>query len=564
MSEKIIYPPLLPDLEDWPIFKLSEDRLRFIEEISEHTYQLISAESKDLEQVLSKTIYLEKIRIKEDPWKADPPQEIKFWRKLQKRLRASFTSEDKARIQDELLKIIIHRYAEEIVGNFRIKTFKFARKFLTAFFSRLLNTAAERNHRRIYGRKFRLYDKLRVQGPVEKIRKLSSQGTIIVVPSHFSNLDSILIGYALDTIVGLPALSYGAGLNLYNSEIVGYYFNRLGAYRIDRRKKNSIYLQTLKSMSTLSIRRGVHSLFFPGGTRSRSGALENKFKLGLLGTVVEAQRMALQSNLDNKIFIVPLVLGYHSVLEGNYLINQHLSRTGKEKFLSTKEDFGVLSILKFAWRFFSASSNIWLSFGDPLDVAGNIVDEEGRSMDENGHVIELSDYFLGEHGIEANIQREQVYTQHLAKEILNRFKAENIVLSSHLVAFAAFNWLRRNHKNLDIFGIIRLPFEDILFDRAGILKNIDLLKHRIMTMVDRGEIKASPIIAQSPEAILEDGIHQLGVFHAKKPLKINKAGDLISEDFKLLYYYHNRLINFELESALNGLDTKAKIVEHAI
>ena len=551
MPDKKIYPATRPDLQDWPIYQLSEDRINFIEEITEYTHQVIIRENADLESILSKTIYLEKIRIKEDPWKADPPQEIKFWRKLQNRLNASFTSEEKERIQEELLKIIVQRYAEEIVGNFKIKTFKFARKFLTSFFSRLLNTAAERNHRRIYSRKYRLYDKLRVRGPIQKIRELSEKGTLIVVPSHFSNLDSILIGYALDAIVGLPALSYGAGLNLYNSEIVGYFFNRLGAYRIDRRKKNPIYLQTLKSMSTLSVKRGVHSLFFPGGTRSRSGALEDRFKLGLLGTVVEAQRMSLQEGLNNKIFVVPLVLGYHSVLEGKYLINQHLSRTGKEKFLSSKDQFGSLrSILKFAWRFFSVSSNITLSFGDPIDVAGNEINDVGESLDENGNLIDLSHYFLGDERIEANPQSEQVYTRHLADEILKRFRKENVILSSHLVAFAAFNWLKKKYDNLDVFGILRLPHEDIVFDVSELLEMLDDLRDGILSRNIAEEFKITPMIRNSPKDILADGVVQLGVFHDKKPLKWNKGGALISENFKLLYYYHNRLSNFDLEEFL--------------
>lgn len=38
--------------------------------------------------------------------------------------------------------------------------------------------------------------------------------------------------------------------------------NRLGAYRVDRRKKNAIYLEALKVYSTEVIMRGGHSLFF--------------------------------------------------------------------------------------------------------------------------------------------------------------------------------------------------------------------------------------------------------------------------------------------------------------
>lgn len=151
------------------------------------------------------------------------------------------------------------------------------------------------------------------------------------MPTHFSNLDSILVGYAMDEMLGLPSFSYGAGLNLYNSGIAAYFMNRLGAYRVDRRKKNPIYLETLKAMSKLSIQRGVNSLFFPGGTRSRSGSLEKKLKMGLIGTAVEAQRALCQEGKKEKIFIVPLVMSYHFVLEAKYLIEQHLLITGKGK-----------------------------------------------------------------------------------------------------------------------------------------------------------------------------------------------------------------------------------------
>jgi len=73
-------------------------------------------------------------------------------------------------------------------------------------------------------------------------------------------------------------------VNLYDVEILAYYMNRLGAYRVDRRKKNPIYLETLKSMASLSLLEGLNHIFFPGGTRSRSGAIEENLKLGLLNS----------------------------------------------------------------------------------------------------------------------------------------------------------------------------------------------------------------------------------------------------------------------------------------
>src|SRR5690606_24539015 len=134
--------------------------------------------------------------------------------------------------------------------------------------------------------------------------------------------------YVLDSKVGIPAFSYGAGLNLYNFGPAAYFMNRLGAYRVDRRKKNPIYLETLKALSTQSIKNQVNNLFFPGGTRSRSGASEEQLKLGLLNTIVEAQRDICLEGRNQNIYIIPLILDYHFVLEAKSRSEER--RVGKE------------------------------------------------------------------------------------------------------------------------------------------------------------------------------------------------------------------------------------------
>lgn len=380
-----VYQHVIPDIEEWPIFKLLSDRKNFVDEIEEFTYErLMELHGNDLQDIISKTIYLERIRIKEEPWKVDPPNERIFWKKMSKKLLGKSPvadSQQQKEAAETVLRTIIHRYAEEIVGTFRIPTFLFARKFLTLFFNRLLNTAAGRNMKRIFGTKYKVYERLLTRGEIEKLRSLMTKGTVIIVPTHSSNLDSILIGYAMDTILGLPSFSYGAGLNLYNTGYTAYFMNRLGAYRVDRRKKNPIYLETLKTMSNLSIQRHTNTIFFPGGTRSRSGALEDKLKMGLLGTALEAQRVNFQKGTDEKVYIVPLIISYHVVLEAKYLIEQYLRYIGKERYMKARDEFYSLrKLLKFGWNFFSQPSEITLSFGKPLDVMGNFVDENGTSF----------------------------------------------------------------------------------------------------------------------------------------------------------------------------------------
>ena len=544
------YPPILPDISDWPIFKLSENRKTFTEELEQFTLDKMEHFHKEnLTDLIAETIYLEKIRIKEEPWKVDPPNERQFWSRIKKRLvKYSVDKDESISTQNNtyLLKQIIHRYALEIVGTFKINTFLFARKFLTWFFNQLLQASFWKI--RLTGGKKRLVQKLIVKGDIDHVRSLAQKGTLIILPTHFSNLDSILIGYVLDAVTGLPAFSYGAGLNLYNTGYTAYFLNRLGAYRVDRRKKNKIYLETLKSMSSLSIQRGTNSIFFPGGTRSRSGAIENKLKMGLLGTVVEAQRAMIQRNENTKIYIVPLILSYHFVLDGQSLIDQYLKQQGKSRYFKEGKDYSGLSgIIRFIWKILSEGNEITLSFGKAMDVIGNPVDQEGNSKDKYGNTINMADYFISEGKVNTDIQRETEYTGLLAENIIKRFHSDNIVLSSHLLAFAAFEILCNENPKLDLFGILRLPTDDYIFDYNMLSATVRQLQKTLVIFAENEKLILSPEINSSVDELISDGIKHLGTFHIKKPLKTNKIGKIISENFYLLYFYHNRLTGYGLE-----------------
>jgi len=310
------YPHIIKDIEDWPIRKFAKQRPQFIEELNGYTYSRIKEQYKDgLEPLLSKTVYLERQRVKNNPWKVDPPDDKDYWKELQAELTNIAQRSNPEEGYDQLLRRIINRYSEEIVGDFVPKTYRFAKSFLSGFFKRLYFKAFGHGFLKMWGNKEKLMSKFKVMGHMEQVRSLYDYGTVILVPTHFSNLDSIQIGYVTDERIGLPGFSFGAGLNLYDMEIIAYYLNRLGPYRVDRRKKNPIYLENLKSYTSLSLVKHNSNIFFPGGTRSRSGHLEDKLKLGLLGSVIDAQRYCIKHNLDNKIFIVPVIVGEGEIHE---------------------------------------------------------------------------------------------------------------------------------------------------------------------------------------------------------------------------------------------------------
>lgn len=552
-------PHIIENIDEWPICKLYDKRNELVEEINTRTIlKLKSKYDGKLDKLLGRTIYMEKIRMKESPWNADPQNEPIFWKKIQKSLPDPEADSTEIQSRSEyLLKKIVERYAEEIAGGFKKKTFLFARRFLRIFFRTLLNAASAKNIFLIFNKsKFKIDEKIKLFGPIEKIRNLANDGVLVIVPTHSSNLDSIMIGYALDAIAGLPAFSYGAGLNLYNNEIIGAFMNRLGAYRVDRRKKNPVYLEALKTMSNISLQWGTNTLFFPGGTRSRSGSIETKLKLGLLGTAIEAQREVIQKNMvDKKIYIVPLVLNYHCVLEARSLIEQHLRAIGKDNYIppGRKDEFkSFKNIFVFLYRLLSQSSEIALSFGEPMDVIGNDVNEKGRSLDQYGKELNLSDYFMPiDEAEEVQSQRDNVYTSVLSEKIAQSYLRHNIVFSTNIVAYSAFKQIQKQNSGMDVFALLRLDPQDIEINPSDLEEYVGNVQKLLIQKSNEGGIKLDDTAIRSAKECILDAIKKLGVFHSSKPLRVLKNGNFGVGSLKILFFYHNRLDNYEF---LNQLD----------
>jgi|AntRauTorckE5430_2_1112549.scaffolds.fasta_scaffold00474_6 glycerol-3-phosphate O-acyltransferase len=549
---------IAPKVEDWGIFKMHDERSAFVRELEDvSTERILEEHGGNLNDLLSKTLFSEQRRTKEEPWKVDPPNERSYYKKLAKMLATRSLDENETTSADEaakgILDKVVHRYAEEIVGHFKIPTFRFARRFLTFFFGRLLNAADGRSFRSLFSKRILLEERLLVRGYVDEVRELSKIGTVVFCPTHFSNLDSILIGYAMDQVAGLPAVSFGAGLNLYNTGYTAYFMNRLGAYRVDRRKRNLVYMTTLKSMSKLIIKHGVPSLFFPGGTRSRSGKLETKLKLGLLGTAVEAQRHQYEQGKDDKVFIVPVILSYPFVLEAQFLIEQHLQQEGQDRYIKAKDGFHSLrSILKFVWGVFSQGNKITIALGRPMDVLGNRVETNGKSYSTSGRQVSTRDYFRNQDGvINKDYQRESEYTRMLGDHLVERYHADGIVLPSHLVSYAAFGMLEKTFPANDLYALLRLPAEDFHFDPKSLQNIVGQLRDRLLTLSQEDGAKLAPELHESPEAIVLHGIASLGNFHIDKPLRFDKKNRIVSDNFAMLHYYHNRLSTFNLKRYIN-------------
>ena len=552
-KKKKTFKPILSGTQEWPVVQLSKNRKLFIEKVVNEAFEKIIAANprkNDLREELETTLYREQLRIRQNPWKVDPDDEKRFWNNIKDELVDLVGNGNHRKKEEDLLKKILHRYADEIAGNFKKSRYRLAREIIKFGFARLLNATRVKRFGAFFRNEYSLNDKIQIVGKAKQVRKLAKIGTVVMVPTHFSNLDSILIGWIIH-VLGLPAFIYGAGLNLFNIKILAYFMNSLGAYKVDRRKKNPIYLEALKTYSNLAIQEGAHSLFFPGGTRSRSGQIESSLKLGLLGTAMEAQRNIFMDhpNKDGKkIFIVPVTINYNFVLEAPVLINEYLASKGQERYYVESDAYSSsYNMIKFMIKFFTKGSDISVSIGRGMDLLGNYVDDKGNSIDKHGRFVDTRDYFMSNGELTADHQREEEYTIRLSKTIVKEYHRINRVFASHLVAFVALQIWRKRFEKLDLYDFLRLPEEDLYISYDEFSDTFNRIRKEVYKLKKKKKVNVAAHLKNPLEEVIKFGIDNVGMYHSRRPLLMNKNKQIITKDLSTLYYYHNRMDGYDLE-----------------
>ncbi|NNC94667.1 MAG: glycerol-3-phosphate acyltransferase [Chitinophagales bacterium] len=543
----------IPDIHEWPINKLTRDKEDLKKEVISRVIDSLEKKiktQKELLDLLERMLYQERIRLTQIPWKADKPTEKQFWARIKAEVIQFSKEIDELEPPDirnnPIVNDILDRYINEILGTFEPQTYRFARSIVPLLFALLLNARLKPRGKR----RKSIYEKIKIYGDVELVRELSKKGTLVFTPTHFSNLDSLVIGWVIETM-GLPGFNYGAGLNLFGIRLFAFFMERLGAYRLDRRKKNVLYLETLKNYSTAAIEKGAHTLFFPGGTRSRSGAIESNIKLGLLGTAMDAQLHNFK-NTDkkwkNKIFVVPVVLNYHFVLEAPALINSYLERKGKERFLVENDEFSTsIKFIKFILKFLTHGSEMSVSIAPPLDIFGNKVDIDGNSVDSKNKLIDIRHYFVSGREVTDDKQRDSVYTKMLGDKIIESYRKYNIIYNSQLLAFIAFQLIQKRHHELDLFALMRLPQEDCVIPFQEFKQSLIKLRAVLIEWEKERKLQLSTEFLMELDEFIDHGIKHLGMYHAIPTLIRNIDGDIEAGDMKVLFYYHNRLSGYDFE-----------------
>ena len=512
-------------MRDSPIFGFNQARSEIVGEVVKRVVD----GTKNPLHTLNEAAYLEIRRLKHGPEWAE-------WRSLAGSL-GKMTDEQ---LKDKLAELAL-KYGWDVAGNFDPRVYNLATKAMAPILGTLLSPrAAVRNIGKLTHLSA-LDDRIVVQGPTERIRKLSTQGTVIYVPTHLSNLDSVVFGFALERS-DLPPATYGAGKNLFTNPVLSFFMHNLGAYRVDRRLKHGLYKDVLKSYSCVLIERGYHSLFFPGGTRSRSGGVERKLKLGLAGTAVEAFVRSAMRGRSQKVFFVPATINYLLTLEAETLVEDFLQDEGKHRYIiEDDESTRIGRIAAFAQKLFGLGDSVVIRFGSPLDCFGNEVADDATSMDTRGRHIDPLGYVMGsDDKVRWDPARDAQYTRELGDVICKHYKKDTVLMATHLVATVAFERVRRWCGKGEIFGILAHK-DSIVVPRKELLADLDGLLTRVREAEGRSELVLAPSIARRDAAtVLDEALRAWSGYHSSAAIE-PQGSNLVLTNTQLLFYYQNRL-----------------------
>lgn len=525
------------------IFEFNSHRQEIVGEVVSR----VVAQTKDPIFALNDAAYEEVKRLE-----SSGGSELAEWQKLASAMGRMSDTDARAK-----LTAYAERFAWDIAGNFDPRVYKFASRAMAPLLGALLSPRTTLKHLGNSLDLTALDGRVVVEGARDHVSRLTEIGTVIFVPTHLSNLDSVVFGFALER-AGLPPATYGAGKNLFTNPVLSFFMHNLGAYRIDRRIRHQLYKEVLKAYSCVLIERGYHSLFFPGGTRSRSGGVERRLKLGLAGTGLEAFVRTMRRS-SRRVFFVPSTINYLLTLEAETLIDDFLQEEGKARYIiEDDESTRVGRVASFMQKLLGLDGACVIRFSNPLDCFGNRVDEDGNSIDPRGRIVDPVSYVRGASGdVVRDAVRDGEYTRELGERIVEQFKKDTVVMPTHVVAAAAFERVRKAVGKSDLFAILRHR-DGALIPRAELASDVDRLMVRIAELAERGEIQmAESIRNRSGDRILADALRAFAGFHTNEVLS-PRGADLALNDTRLLFYYQNRLAAHGL--AFDVLEPKKKAI----
>jgi len=265
----------------------------------------------------------------------------------------------------------------------------------------------------------RMYQGLEVdQEGLERLRACAEDGTLVLLPSHKSHVDYIILSKVFYRAqMPVPTIAAGDNLNFFP---LGPLLRKAGAFFIRREfKGDRLYGAVVDAYVRRLILEGTSLEFYLEGGRSRTGKLLPP-KLGLLSMVVDAA-----IGVKKKVYFCPISVGYERFVEEDSYAEE---LAGGDK---TKEDVRglVAAVEKIAGRY----GRISVQFGEPLTLEGELAE-----IEPSARLDALTP-----------AKRRRLVTR-LAFRVMNEINQVSAVTPGSLVATALLGHDRRGLPHVDL------------------------------------------------------------------------------------------------------------------
>lgn len=201
----------------------------------------------------------------------------------------------------------------------------------------------------------RIYDGLKWnKSDIDKLREAAKKGPMVIVPSHKSHVDYLVMSQVLYWEGLLPPhIAAGDNMSFFP---MGRIFRRGGAYFIRRTfKGDPMYPQVVKSYLRRLFKEGFTQEFFIEGSRSRTGkTLPPKF--GLLSMMVDCYL----TGASEDILFIPASISYEKLVEAQSYTRE---LSGNEKVAeSAKSLVSSAKVLKKRY------GQVYVTFDEPISL----------------------------------------------------------------------------------------------------------------------------------------------------------------------------------------------------
>ncbi len=434
------------------------------------------------------------------------------------------TKKSPQRIRDELLRS--HRVAKHIETTARTqrKTVDQVKKEAAAELQRLCAAPSPMvvgfMHRFLRWLLHRMYQAVVVDTEgMERVRLAGREGTLVLIPSHKSHMDYLVLSEVMYAhALSPPLIAAGDNLNFWP---VGGLLRRGGAFFIRRAfRGRKLYSALVEAYIRKLIAEGFSIEFFFEGGRSRTGKLLPP-KLGLLSMIVDAAMLV----RTRPIFIVPVYIGYERVVEER----SHLREVeGGEK---RKESLaGLLRAPKVVK---SKHGKLYVQFGTILSL-DNLVKEaaECRPATSSCKKPHAPDSEGSRPRLTPSQKRSLV--QKTAREVGYLINRVAVATPSSIAATALLGHRRRGSSQSTFFEACRFLHKELIKVGAEVASSLT---------DEEGELALAPIL------------ESLNLFAQGKVLQIHESQEqpiyVVSEEKRLtLEFYKNNILHFFVPKAI--------------